>query len=172
MALLRGLQLSNSLEKSLWPWRNLIPSQRCWHGQNTPQKTEYLRVHVEEIHTPGQRQDGNFLISAHPFNYGAGALFFLGRAEAESMGWGVDQETQGWGHQSSWPLPAQRTISDTDLICSDQASNLKHLHGTMFLRRKHIPGSWTLKLQSSFKAPENLPLKHIIPLPARPVSDF
>lgn len=37
----------------------MTPPLRCWHGQNTPQNPEYFQVHGEEIHAPGERQDGN-----------------------------------------------------------------------------------------------------------------
>lgn len=76
--------------------------------------------------------------------------------------------TRGTGLSSPEHLPsARQSVSqrskDIDLMCSKPAS-LETPHGTVFLRRKNIAGSWTSTLQSSFKASEN-PM-HIIPSPA------
>lgn len=169
MALLREVQLRNSLERVCGPGEAMTPSQRCLHSQRMPQNTEYLDVHVEEIHTLGQRQDGNFSHLCSSFQHWAPS-----REKLEQNPWierwikrNRAEVTREFGF-SQRNLSAQGGKHWSDLQWSSIKANAPPQN--LFLRRENIPENWTLKLKSSFKAPENP--EHIIPPRACTVPGF
>lgn len=141
MALLRGLQLRNSQETDCGTGQALTPSQRGWHGQNMPQNIDIYMFMWKRFRLLVRGRMETFLISAHPLSHGAP---FWEELEQNQL---IDkwvkrnraEVTRAFG-LSQMSLSAHGS-DDVDLICGNRASRLKHLRGTVFLRRKSIPGS-------------------------------